>query len=294
MAKNNKAHGTINTYLSIVSYVKSSRRLLIDSSTQSSSLVLHLKAKTDQEFDAWLEHLKQHRLYYQYKCSQQFAPQLGDRMTMLSDKIGLVDVNAEALINPLPININNIINEIPFQDIINSTSIDDQFKQVEDRLVNLYKRLNSMSAEEAQNTKQSSTKTNNNKIHQSKSNPNLLKNEAAAAAAAAASAAAALSSSSSSTSSSPRGNSNQNDLSNSMDNKIVSNSALMTANEFIMNISPQISINGVKQSDQTTTKQLDKSDDSKSRADFYADAKQSYYYSFNYHFFSLKIIDNLF
>ena len=30
------------------------------------------KARTSSEFDQWLEHLKQHRLYYQFKYTQQF------------------------------------------------------------------------------------------------------------------------------------------------------------------------------------------------------------------------------
>lgn len=47
----------------------SKRRILIDSSTHTSAVVCHLKARSQQEFDAWLELLKHHRLYYQYKWS---------------------------------------------------------------------------------------------------------------------------------------------------------------------------------------------------------------------------------
>jgi len=43
MQNKNKIHGTVNTYLSIVSYITSSRRILIDFSTQSSAFVCHLK-----------------------------------------------------------------------------------------------------------------------------------------------------------------------------------------------------------------------------------------------------------
>ena len=50
--------------------MKSSRRILIDSSTQSSAIVCHLKAKTQSEFDAWLDHIKKHRVYHQYRYSQ--------------------------------------------------------------------------------------------------------------------------------------------------------------------------------------------------------------------------------
>jgi hypothetical protein len=32
--------------------------------------VCHLKAKNQADFEEWLEHIKQHRLYYQYKYSQ--------------------------------------------------------------------------------------------------------------------------------------------------------------------------------------------------------------------------------
>jgi hypothetical protein len=66
-----KVHGTINAFLSIVSYSIGSRRILIDYSTQSTAFVCHLKARTIQDFDAWIEVLKQHRLYYQYKCLEQ-------------------------------------------------------------------------------------------------------------------------------------------------------------------------------------------------------------------------------
>ena len=61
--------------MSIVSYITTSRRILIDSSTQSSAFVCHLKARNQHEFDSWLENLKQHRLYYQYKYTQQYTPQ---------------------------------------------------------------------------------------------------------------------------------------------------------------------------------------------------------------------------
>jgi hypothetical protein len=67
----NKVHGTISAFLSIVSYSTSSRRILIDYSTQSTAFVCHLKARTVQDFEAWIEVLKQHRLYYQYKCLEQ-------------------------------------------------------------------------------------------------------------------------------------------------------------------------------------------------------------------------------
>jgi hypothetical protein len=60
----------LNAFLSIVSYMPSKRRILIDSSTQSSAVVCHLKARSQQEFDTWLELLKLHRLYYQFKWSQ--------------------------------------------------------------------------------------------------------------------------------------------------------------------------------------------------------------------------------
>jgi len=33
------------------------------------------QARTQNEFDAWIDHLKQHRLYYQYKYTQQYSPQ---------------------------------------------------------------------------------------------------------------------------------------------------------------------------------------------------------------------------
>lgn len=70
MTKNkDKPHGILNTFLSIVSYMPSKRRILIDSSTHTSAVVCHLKARTQQEFDTWLELLKHHRLYYQYKWS---------------------------------------------------------------------------------------------------------------------------------------------------------------------------------------------------------------------------------
>lgn len=59
----------MNTFLSIVSYMPSKRRILIDSSTHTSAVVCHLKARSQQEFETWLELLKQHRLYYQYKWS---------------------------------------------------------------------------------------------------------------------------------------------------------------------------------------------------------------------------------
>jgi len=39
----NKLHGTVNTFFSIVSYITSSRRILIDFSTQSNAFVCHLK-----------------------------------------------------------------------------------------------------------------------------------------------------------------------------------------------------------------------------------------------------------
>jgi hypothetical protein len=67
----NKVHGTISAFLSIVSYSTGSRRILIDYSTQSTAFVCHLKARTMQDFDAWIEIIKQHRLYYQYKCLEQ-------------------------------------------------------------------------------------------------------------------------------------------------------------------------------------------------------------------------------
>lgn len=70
MTKNkDKPHGILNTFLSIVSYMPSKRRILIDSSTHTSAVVCHLKARTQQEFETWLELLKHHRLYYQYKWS---------------------------------------------------------------------------------------------------------------------------------------------------------------------------------------------------------------------------------
>ena len=34
------------------------------------------KARTSQDFEAWIDHLKQHRLYYQYKYTQQYSPQV--------------------------------------------------------------------------------------------------------------------------------------------------------------------------------------------------------------------------
>ena len=67
----NKVHGTINAFLSIVSYSTGSRRILIDYSTQSTVFVCHLKARTSNDFDAWIDSLRQHRLYYQYKCLEQ-------------------------------------------------------------------------------------------------------------------------------------------------------------------------------------------------------------------------------
>ncbi len=39
----NKLHGTVNTFFSIVSYITTSRRILIDFSTQSNAFVCHLK-----------------------------------------------------------------------------------------------------------------------------------------------------------------------------------------------------------------------------------------------------------
>jgi hypothetical protein len=66
----NKLHGTVNTFFSIVSYITSSRRILIDFSTQSNAFVCHLKAKTQSDFEQWIEHLKHHRRFYQYKFTQ--------------------------------------------------------------------------------------------------------------------------------------------------------------------------------------------------------------------------------
>jgi hypothetical protein len=57
--------------MSLISFCPGSRRILIDFSTQSSVYMCHLKARTQQDFDAWIECLKQHRLYYQYKCLEQ-------------------------------------------------------------------------------------------------------------------------------------------------------------------------------------------------------------------------------
>lgn len=47
----------------------SKRRILIDSSTHTSAVVCHLKARSQLEFETWLDLLKHHRLYYQYKWS---------------------------------------------------------------------------------------------------------------------------------------------------------------------------------------------------------------------------------
>jgi hypothetical protein len=174
----NKLHGTINAYLSIVSYIASSRRILIDSSTQSSAFVCHLKARSQSDFDSWIEHLKQHRLYYQYKYTQQYSPQTSQIAAInISQNANLVNISNNN--NHNNTNINNANNTRPANIIINQSQnqppsindlnlnqkpinlddsqIDNQFKKVEESLMNLSRVLSSLYISSLTNSTHSSS-----------------------------------------------------------------------------------------------------------------------------------------
>jgi hypothetical protein len=178
----NKLHGTINAYLSIVSYINSSRRILIDSSTQSSAFVCHLKARSQNDFDSWIDHLKQHRLYYQYKYTQQITPQSSNNR---SQSFAVVNSNSMAInaIQPAgiqnqnqppsinnsennssnlnqPSNTDSTIKTIKKTNVVDDSLIDNQFKQVEDGLMNLSRVLSSLYLTSLTNSLSSSTVSN--------------------------------------------------------------------------------------------------------------------------------------
>lgn len=155
----NKLHGTVNTFFSIVSYITSSRRILIDFSTTSNAFVCHLKAKTQTDFDAWIEHLKHHRRYYQSKYSQTNTSHgTLNRQNSVSIQNNSTQNNSITISNltslqkqseneitqffPAPRNTEEVIeSKVKKTQLLNDNDIENKLKQTEESLVNLSKTL---------------------------------------------------------------------------------------------------------------------------------------------------------
>ncbi|CAF0886438.1 unnamed protein product [Brachionus calyciflorus] len=173
-----KPHGIVNAYLSIVSYITSKRRILIDSSTHHSAVVCHLKAKSQTEFETWLELLKQHRLYYQYKyisssTNRHYSFQSGNSgqdstTTIVNNNVCSKLIDSTNLSSTSSsVNLNSLVKKQTAQEIANKNllinlkidhevkakqknnqmddnQLDINFKQVEENLMNLSKILSSL------------------------------------------------------------------------------------------------------------------------------------------------------
>lgn len=161
----NKLHGTVNTFFSIVSYITSSRRILIDFSTQSNAFVCHLKAKTQSDFDAWIEHLKHHRRYCQYKftLSSNTSKNAFNRQSSVQIQANSNQNNSITISNLASLqrqsdndaaifpNLSTISHNLPSlaeaentkkSCLLSDQELADQFKITEDNLINLSKSLN--------------------------------------------------------------------------------------------------------------------------------------------------------
>lgn len=202
----NKVHGTVNTYLSIVSYITVSRRILIDFS-QSNAFVCHLKAKTQSDFDAWIDHLKKHRLYYQYKYTQtppsvnrhnsiSIQPKSNNNSSItISNFSNLKKLAADEAPQDNQPQVESLIKKTT---VLSDNELEEEFKQIENNLINLSKVLGlvpskNKAANEAEARPPSThhshqpsscsfdylmqNSNSNKQIHLSKSNPNLINNE---------------------------------------------------------------------------------------------------------------------
>lgn len=212
----NKLHGTVNTFFSIVSYITSSRRILIDFSTQSNAFVCHLKAKTQSDFEAWIDHLKHHRRFYQFKYTQTNTSQSTfTRQSSISIQNNSNQNNSITIISQ-PNNSQLTNNQLQPQcerdkvkksTILTDKELADQLKSAEENLINLSKTLGLVSISNehsminqtvsqnlhpiqqnklAHHHQQASSvsfdylKTNSTaarNLHISRSNPNLINNE---------------------------------------------------------------------------------------------------------------------